>query len=75
MESQTPEEPEEMRLGFDEFLASAQLGEMPPTETGLPPRTLYALEAVARAAYRRQPIGKLVAAARATFADEMISGG
>lgn len=44
---------------------------MPPTETGLHAETIYALYAIARAAYQQQPTDELVAKARAAVAVEL----
>jgi hypothetical protein len=66
-----PATPAEKREAFQECLADALRGEMPPSGTGLHDTTLQALEAVAIAAYTNQPTPPLIEAASAAFATEL----
>jgi hypothetical protein len=66
-----PTPPDERRANFDWCLRGALQGRMPPTETGLHAETIYALYAIARAAYQQQPTDDLVTAARAAVAVEL----
>jgi hypothetical protein len=51
---------EERRASFDWCLEEALNGGYPPTETGLYPETIYALQAVADAVAEQRPTGELV---------------
>jgi hypothetical protein len=62
--------PDEKRCAFDECLAGALSGHMPPSETGLNSATVDTLEAIARVASQQQPTDELVAAARAALSHE-----
>jgi hypothetical protein len=51
--------PDERRASFDWCLDQALSGNYPPTETGLFPETIYALQAVADAALQDKPTYEL----------------
>lgn len=69
-----PATPDEKREAFQECLAEALRGEMPPSETGLHDTTLDALEAVAIAASTQQPTHQLAEAATAALVTELAAG-
>jgi hypothetical protein len=50
-----PATPEEKQASFDWCLDKALTGGYPPTETGLYPETIYALQDVADAAVQHKP--------------------
>lgn len=66
-----PATPEEQRQAFNECLADARRGLMPPTETGLSSAAVDALGTIAQAANLGQPTDQLARAAQTAFDSEL----